>query len=90
MEHFIYQFTCFFFTSQQHRTTVNPYKLKPFIGFEMYSSMFECHIPLSPEMSTSGDLKSGDQVSNYPTRPPEERPMRPPPHQIYLHAPKLT
>ena len=32
------------------------------------------------EMPTSGDLKSGDPVSNYP----------PPPHQIYLHAPKST
>ena len=43
-------------------------------------------------MPTSGDLKSGDTpVSIYPTPPPpEKKEMKPPPHQIDLHAPKST
>jgi len=48
---------------------------------------------LNFEMPSSGDLKSGDPVSNYTTHtpfPPKKKAMRPPPHQINLHAAKST
>ena len=46
------------------------------------------------EMPTSGELKSGDFCFITPryrtTTPPKKKEMRPPPHQINLHAPKST
>ena len=33
-------------------------------------------------MPTSGDVVSGDLVSNYPTPSPKKKAMRPPPHEI--------